>query len=125
MEITTSTLYWILMLDGICGVLIGLATIAGIIIIILAIITIVCFIEGEEDRYKSLKILCLFFPILIIMLTTCALTPNTKQMATIIIAPKLINSKFVQNDLPKETKELYGMAKSYLKQQITETTKEK
>ena len=65
--------------------------------------------------------MCIQPIVILIMITAFVLMPNTKQMATIIVAPKLINSNFVQEDLPKEAKELYSMAKSYLKEQITET----
>ena len=124
MEITTSTLYWILMLDNISKTIAGFAIIMGILCVVFIVFAppMSNFEDKETRRIMKLSIipgvLAMFFFALF------ALTPTTKQMATILIAPKLINSEFIQKDLPKETKELYGMAKSYLKQQITETTKE-
>lgn len=37
-----------------------------------------------------------------------------------MIVPKITNSEFVQETLPKETNELYSLAKGYLKKQMEE-----
>ena len=123
MTITPTMLYWILMLDNI-------RLHAPPVFGIFAFLTI-CGIAGHigycisNKKKKSNTLITILSFVaslfIIISISTGILLPNTKQMATILVAPKLINSSFVQEDLPKEAKELYGMAKSYLKEQITET----
>ena len=41
-------------------------------------------------------------------------------MAAIKILPAIINSEFMQKELPAEAKELYILAKEYIKDQIKE-----
>ena len=41
--------------------------------------------------------------------------PSTKEMATIYVIPKIANSTFVNETLPAEMKDIYGMAKDWMK----------
>lgn len=57
----------------------------------------------------------MFFAVVFIVLH--AATPTTKEMAFIYVIPKIVNSEMVQKEIPKEVKELYPIAKDFLKQQ--------
>ena len=46
------------------------------------------------------------------------LTPTTKQMAAIIVVPAIANSKVVQEDIPSEVREMYGLAKEWMKSEL-------
>jgi hypothetical protein len=123
-------LYWVLRLDEIKGILLYFGIIGTLILSIITAITVVYFMENYN--YEDIKKICLSylrklvpmltFTVLLILMST--FIPTTKQMATILILPKIINSEFVQENIPKETQELYSMAKEYLKNQIETTVKE-
>ena len=65
-----------------------------------------------ENIFKKLIFITLLFSIISIAV------PTQKQIATIIILPKLANSEIVQ-ELPSDMKDLYGIAKGYLKEKLT------
>ena len=67
-------------------------------------------------KSKKLRNISLFFAVLFMILQ--AATPTTKEMAFIYVVPKIVNSDAVQKEIPKEVRELYIMAKDFLKQQM-------
>ena len=110
--------YCILILDNVS---LGLSLLAVGGSLPLIVLWVVLNSEQVEGRFKVLipfTVLwaaCFVFSVFI---------PNTKQAAMIFVAPKIINSEFMQEDLPAETRELYELAKEYLKCEI-EKSKEK
>ena len=52
---------------------------------------------------------------LVISTLGAILTPSTKQMAAIIVVPKIVNSTAVQKDIP----ELYSLGVEWLKDKLT------
>ncbi len=128
MTITPTTLYWILMLDNFRGLMLGIMLLFIISAFMFTACTFSEIFDGKTDaKFKKglIKFTLVTYFLITISASAYTLLPSTKQMATIIVAPKLINSNFVQEGLQKEAKELYGMAKSYLKEQLTEPKKEK
>lgn len=61
-------------------------------------------------------IICFIMPIF--MKGINALTPTSKEAAVIYVIPKVLNSEFIQKDVPEEAKELYNMSKEWLKSYI-------
>lgn len=125
---SATTLYWVLTLDSIGNTCITFS----ILFFILTVVTIIFInIHNEcclrEDEWSINKYCYSLIPLLlsIIFVTLATFIPNTKQMATILIVPKIVKSDFVQKDLPKEAKELYGLAKGYLAKELMTTTKQK
>lgn len=59
-----------------------------------------------------LMIFCYAIPIF--MKGVNALTPTSKEAAVIYVVPKVLNSEFVQKDIPAEARELYKMSKEWL-----------
>ena len=49
--------------------------------------------------------------ITVISIITLTFLPSTREMAAIKLIPVICNSEFVQEQLPKEGKELYSFAK--------------
>lgn len=41
--------------------------------------------------------------------------PSTKEMATIYVIPKIVNSEFVNETLPQEMGEIYNLAKDWMR----------
>ena len=115
-------IYWILKLDVICnlfGVIGVFGSLAGVGVIIFAYFNYLIHetcgksnssyeladAESAKNRYLIAKKL---FPVSIIMfviLTISIFIPTTKEMATIIVAPKIINSEQMQQ-MPEKLLEL-------------------
>lgn len=114
MTISPWTLYWILCLDNIrelCSIIVLLTTIVLVFMsTILLTSNVAPLIEGKALRaYKcSLYISLILFAGALI---GNAFIPSTKQMAAIIVVPAVVNSKIVQEDMPREAKELYELTK--------------
>ena len=107
MEITTMQMYWLVMLDNLTG---GFCAILGIccLFFVLGIPML-----GAIDREN------LFFPIAkkVIVIAAVSLlglvfTPSTKQMAAIMIVPKIANSEKVQTIGNK----VYDLAVEWMKE---------
>ena len=118
-------LYWLLMLDGITKAFMVAAVVSGVA----AVLSAVAFSDMANDGDKDAKLAAKWFRVCAItcgvFVVAFTLTPSTKQAAVIFVAPKLANSEFVNETLPTEAKELYGLAKAWLKEQTNnkETSK--
>jgi hypothetical protein len=119
--ITAKQIYWITRLDPLNGALTGICVIPGI----LSIISLVMFccgkVEDETDRpYFRLGRAGLVLNLFLFLTGIAGIVfiPSTKEMAMIQITPVIVNSDFIQEDLPREAKELYGLAKSYFQEAV-------
>ena len=121
--ITSSQIYWLLMLDNLQFLMCGI----GVLFVCLTIMSIVvrgAIIayysqenpwrddgyrrEWESNKRLLIKIdskMFIIIPLTIIFITIASLIPNTKQMAIILVAPKVINNEQVQK-LPNQVLEL-------------------
>lgn len=88
--ITTEMVYWIIMLDKISSAFFIFSTVFGFI---LFWITAMILSEQEELpwHYPVWIVLELFF------ICGAVFLPNTKQMATIYLLPKVVNNEKIQN----------------------------
>lgn len=112
--ITAKQIYWVTRLDPIkdlCAVYVFLSIliIGGFILL---------WVYGYEEDKRVPRILGATLTFVASLLFLCAvagtvLVPTTKEMAMIQITPIIANSDFVQEDLPREAKELYSLAKQY------------
>jgi len=80
-------------------------------------ITVALLIENE---IKNAIILTIFIIVSLCILFIGMLIPTTKQATILYIAPKVINSDFVKEGLSKEAKEMYGLFKEYIKEEVKE-----
>jgi hypothetical protein len=94
MTITPFQMYWLVMLDSLSSVFIG----TGIVIAIpLAILVIVYLVYLTEDKIKIVNSKLFFLWILpFVFVVIGNLIPSTKQMAAILIIPKIVNNQKVQ-----------------------------
>ena len=122
--INSTTIYWVLILDNIKLVIPSIVGILTFLFLFASIIFIINRCMDIKERFHCPKFFYWLFPLLTILFLIISIStvfiPSTKQMAAIIIASKIINSDFVQKDLPKETKELYELTKEYFKQKVKE-----
>ena len=114
MTISPWTLYWVLVLDNIrelCAIIV-LPTTSVLVFTSTALFinNVAPLIKAKTLRvYKcSLRISLILFVGALIGNT---FIPSTKQMTAIIVVPAIVNSKIVQEDIPRGAKELYELAK--------------
>lgn len=124
MTITPLELYMILKLDALHGVF----TLCGFFAVISAIlfcIFVACEMEEHVNIFeKYTKIAWAWLLSTILFGVVCVaghlVTPSTKQMAAILIAPKIINNESIQ-ELPSN---LLKLANEWVEEKITEKKKE-
>jgi predicted MFS family arabinose efflux permease len=91
MEITTMQMYWLVMLDNITSCLVAIVIICGTFFILGA--PILGVLE-KEKLFPSIA--RKFLVVMAASILVLAFTPSTKQMAAIMIVPKIANSEKVQ-----------------------------
>jgi len=91
--ITTSQMYWLIMLDNIVKFEVLIA--AASFLTILAFIGSSCNVRDFSKRPRVIAV-PLFAVLLVVSMLLFTFTPTTKQMAAILIVPKIINSEKVQ-----------------------------
>ena len=107
--ITPLKIYWVTRLDGIREFLFVFGS-AGIVVCT----AVICLLIGEESISKKWFYL-LFIPFL--SLVVSLFVPTTKEMAAILILPKIANSETAK-ELGSDAIELKGMAMDYLKEKL-------
>lgn len=119
--ITEEMLYWIFRLDAIKGFCFVVLLVGGLATVLLTAHLIIDknYIDFSDYFYKRLLIFVKSMYIIIsIAILTLIFLPSTKEMAAIKIIPVIYNSDFVQKELPKESKELYDLAKIAVKRTL-------
>lgn len=86
--ITTTQMYWLVILDNIALVSAVLAVVGGVSFLFTAVGAAV----DELPRWTTILSAC----VSLVALTSLVFVPSTKQMAAIIVVPKLANSEKVQ-----------------------------
>lgn len=105
--ITPTQMYWLVKLDDmrhVTGSLMWLPVTWIIITVIVSFAAIMATLDNDENgrdkvwrRVKNALLLCIPMLFLVVVLQlTIAFVPSTKQMAAIIVVPKLANSEKVQ-----------------------------
>lgn len=118
--ITTSQMYWLLMLDNIRNTITLLCIISFVLSAFL--ITAYYAFRDDHDMISIVNILrkTSFTSIFLLVISLFGITflPTTKQMATIIVLPKVLNNEKVQN-IGNEALDLTGnllqLSNEYLK----------
>lgn len=123
MVITGWEIYLLMRLDGIRNVCVSI----GIFAFVFAFLFIfISFMMQEPDDTPSTKerlVASRKFGWLLSIIG-CVFTvvgmfvPSTKEAIAIYVIPKVMNSEFVNNKLPKETEELYTLLKQYIKMDL-------
>lgn len=79
---------------------------------------------SEQERYVSARSM-LKYPLLGICLFLLSaflycFTPTTRDLALVYIVPKITNSEFVCEQLPKDLQDIYALAKQRVVDELTE-----
>lgn len=133
MNITPATLYWIMKLDDIKSTfsdeMAFITTMGVLALVVLTIARSVNVADGNTGSVKTIdsvrRYLWWPIPLLIVEILVSLFLPTTKQAAVILTVPAMLNSEFVSETLPKEGKELYDLAKGWLKEQTYQPEKER
>lgn len=129
--ITTMQMYWLTRLDGMCAILCLTS-----VLFLAALITLLCKglalifkskqysweIDEDVKRARKLGVRLLWWAKIsgagfVVSALLNALTPNTRQMAAIIVVPKIANSEKVQEAGNK----LYDLAVEWMEALKSET----
>lgn len=123
-QITKFDLYMLLKLDDIRYIMKGLSLALIAVAAACAFIAVVGAEELSEKTIRRMVHTAIVTGILFLaMICTRALLPSTKQAAVIYAGPAIANSKFVREDLSNEGRELYDLAKEWLKAAVEEKKK--
>ncbi len=121
---TSWMMYWLMMLDNIRGATAALTAVSAIVTFFgVCFFAVARISNSEKDKEDNRKILeWLKWPLRTAWLFTitftlgCIFIPTTKQMAAIIVVPKIINNKQVQ-EIPEK---LMGLCDAWIKEKTDE-----
>lgn len=129
--ITASELYWIFRCDSIHDMLtaslimLGIASAIGCIIILAMCFSsswdddVKSWFESKSDSYASaerkqiltaVKCVACLLGIVCMLAVGKVMLPTTKELILIKVLPEVVNSKFVQEELPSDIRKLYTAA---------------
>ena len=115
-ELTMTQMYWLTRLDGIIVFATMVMATSCILLTMSTVFGIIANIDGEDGMTNfAIRILKVLFPTFIISTIFAVFVPTTKEMALIYVAPKLVNSSIVREDIPK----IYELGVDKLKEIIS------
>lgn len=114
---TAWQMYWIVKLDDIISIFEGGMGMSVIIASVLVLGGFLYWVEYDEAPGKWFKRGLIWCSVVFAAsLLIGSATPSTKQLAAIVVVPKLVNSEVIQKDIP----ELYELALDWTKKQLAE-----
>ena len=125
MDISAWDVYWIMRLDGIKAGLENLVPL-GIILFLFSGIALTGLFVNYEKEFPVKKAMRIYIPTVILWIFLCfsnIFIPTTREAATIFVLPKIANSELVSEEIPKEAREIYGLAKEWFKKAVKEKEK--
>ncbi len=121
---TSWMMYWLLMLDEVNAVFVVAGSLLGGWVLFMFCVWLWSLTPpvSEDDKKRAeLGKRCglRYFPLFLFALSLAVFTPNTKQMAAIIVVPKIINNKQVQ-EIPEK---LMGLCDAWIEDKTEELGK--
>lgn len=108
---TTWQMYWLVKLDDIGSFCTVIAVLGGVLCSVGWVFRSVFDREAPDAVKRLLRIVT--GPVILAMLLA-VLLPSTKQLAAIILVPKLVNSEMIQHDVPQ----VYDLAVEWMKAKL-------
>lgn len=71
------------------------------------------------------KTVLVSFGVLFVVMLLQTIIPTTRQMASILVVPAIVNSNFVQKELPSDLKEIYTLAKEGMTKALSDKKDDK
>lgn len=129
--ITTAQMYWITRADEIRSGLVGIMIPIILLLVLASVGKIITLIEqdasGGDETPLARTVTRLWVGCsvaLMLVVGVVMFTPTTKELAAIIVVPKIANSTLVTEKIPQELSELYTLAKQYMIDSLKEKKKE-
>lgn len=114
--ISSSEIYWILMLDNIRGFLVMCAIVSAITTLGCLLFTAIC--AANDDPYKDLlKMVKIAFVWFITASLALCFIPSTKQAAIVKAIPAIANSEAVA-EMSKDAKDIYRLGVKSIKEHL-------
>ena len=114
MEITSSTIYWIMQLDSLCVATTLLALISGVGFIA-SIFVVTSLVDDERlDKGKGVLICSGSLLVFLLFFATATFMPDTRTAISMYCIPKALNGKITEQ-LQDDAKELYKLGVERLK----------
>lgn len=133
MTISSFELYMILKLDdivnmfNILGLFLLISNIVSIIVLAVWLLT-----DGIEQDKRGIqhvsiikKTLFISWGAFFVVIFLQTIIPTTRQMASILVVPAIVNSNFVQKELPSDLKEIYTLAKEGMTKALSDKKDDK
>lgn len=111
--ITSTQLYWITRLDGI-------STTAGTICILIGIALFLMILINIQDNFIKFKCWLVVSITLVLFLLIVIFVPTTKEMAAILILPKILNSQTANKAINELPANIVDLANDWIKELIPE-----
>lgn len=129
------TVYFIMILDSVVNFWVTMCVLSGIYTCVSLIIHIAVRCEEEQgnvdkkdvkrcDAY-SFSIRKWAIPLFLIFCFLAVTTPNTKQMCTIVVVPKIVNTVAGNEQIQKLPENIVGLANDWIKSLSPVTTEKK
>jgi len=116
--ITEWQMYLLVMLDNIKEFLLVLGIVTGVIAGLTLLIVLVSGGEGDMSKETAKKLLKLcawtMLPIVILIFGLRSVVPSTRQMAVIVVTPKIANSVSDNKELQKLPDNIVNLANSWI-----------
>jgi len=117
--ITSFQIYWLLMLDNISMFFTFVSAISIIAIVFMFFGKLFDFqLERDREKKAFTKTTIVFLVFSMVTALIAIFTPNTRQMAAIIVAPAIINNKDVQQ-IPKRLLDVLGLSLDKLEKELS------
>jgi len=119
--ITPFEMYVILQLDTIASTAVFMFQFGILVLVAPCMFWVVVANTNKDYHHMKVKAsVCLVISIMFVAAAALVRTflPTTKSAAAIFIAPKIINSGFVQDELSTESKEIYSLFKAWLTKEV-------
>jgi len=126
MDISAWDVYWIMRLDGIKEGLTALFPIGLFLLFISGFLTVACWVNDDKNELpikKAVKCYIAIASIWAFFMLSNLFIPTTREAATIFVLPRVANSKMVMEEIPKEAREIYGLAKQWFEKSVKEKGK--
>lgn len=114
--ISSSEIYWILMLDNIRGFLVMCAIVSVIITLVLFLVAAISVSSGAPYR-DVLKMSKIAFVCFIASAISLCFIPSTKQAAIVKAIPAIVNSEAVA-EMSKDAKDIYRLGVKSIKEHL-------
>lgn len=117
---TSWDIYWLTRMDYLQQLMFILAIILGVLSLVAGIIFVAAKAESYDEESEgvniSKKIMTISIPATLVLMSIASLLPSTKELAAIIIIPKIANAIETNQQIKKIPENLITLANDWIKE---------